>query len=213
MNPRVTALMVMLFCASSNAQQTAPAPSPNSSDAAQAPAIGRLFFTPAQRSALDAERQQAMANALKPKPVVAEAAPDSKPKAPPKPKVVAPQTVTLNGVVRRSDGQTTVWLNSKAVQNTSAAGGLAPGSVEDDSVRIKLGAASTPVQVKVGQSLSTGEREAQEAYKRRRIPKYVAPAERDSSPDLPNGKPSDVPKDAGDAAGDEASDTSNKSAR
>jgi hypothetical protein len=67
--------------------------------AAQAPPIGRLFFTPAERQQLDQQRGGV------PAPAVAEApAAAAPPPAPPEP-------VTLNGIVRRSSGKTTAWLN------------------------------------------------------------------------------------------------------
>lgn len=66
-----------------------------------APAIGRLFTTPAERAQLDAQRS----GVPDPAPAIA---------APPEPADAdaPPQLVTLNGVVRRSSGKSTIWLNN-----------------------------------------------------------------------------------------------------
>lgn len=70
--------------------------------------FGRLFFTPAERAALDQARA---ARAAQPG---TETAPPDPPPVP----VVAPAAVppalpvlTLNGIVRRRDGLDTIWLN------------------------------------------------------------------------------------------------------
>lgn len=66
---------------------------------AQSPQLGRLFLSPDQRAQLDAQRYGPPA----PDPHLAAApAPPPPPPAPP---------VELNGVVQRSSGRSTVWLN------------------------------------------------------------------------------------------------------
>ncbi len=57
--------------------------------------LGRLFFTPDQRAQLDT---------LRTKRVVASQTKEEPP----------PEVVTYNGIVRRSDGKTTVWVNNQA---------------------------------------------------------------------------------------------------
>lgn len=69
---------------------------------AQSPQLGRLFLSPEQRAQLDAQRYGP------PAPDPAMAAP-----APPPPPPPAPP-VELNGVVQRSSGRSTVWLNQEA---------------------------------------------------------------------------------------------------
>ncbi|MEG1115146.1 MAG: hypothetical protein RSE46_08965, partial [Janthinobacterium sp.] len=66
---------------------------------------GRLFLSPEQRAQLDAQRYGPPA----PDPAMAAPAP------PPPPPPPAPP-VELNGVVQRSSGRSTVWLNQE-VQN------------------------------------------------------------------------------------------------
>lgn len=175
---------------------------------AEQTALGRLFFTPAQRSALDADRKLALERPIKPAQSVEPVAQVKK--EAPKPKAVAPQVVTLNGVVRRSDGQSTIWVNNKAIQNANAAGDAVSGSVDTHSADVKIGATSNRVQLKVGQTISSATGKIEDTYTRRRTPKYVAPPERDSSPASPEGKSSDA-TDSATAAG--TTETSNSPAR
>jgi len=58
--------------------------------------LGRLFFTPEQRMTLDRRRQYQQAE----RQVSAGAG-----------------TITVNGLVRRSDGKITTWVNGEAVDN------------------------------------------------------------------------------------------------
>lgn len=69
---------------------------------AQSPQLGRLFLSPEQRAQLDAQRYGPPA----PDPAMAAPAP------PPPPPPPAPP-VELNGVVQRSSGRSTVWLNQE----------------------------------------------------------------------------------------------------
>ncbi|MGK5039956.1 hypothetical protein ACQ4WQ_06420 [Janthinobacterium sp. GB1R12] len=72
---------------------------------AQPPQLGRLFLSPEQRAQLDAQRYG-------PPPANPALTPPPPPPPPPPP---APP-VELNGVVQRSSGRSTVWLN-QAAQN------------------------------------------------------------------------------------------------
>ena len=76
------------------------------------PPIGRLFFTPAQRASLDVARSQRTRAA-----VATERTEQLVVEQP------VPQTITYGGMVRRSDGQTTVWINDRAVDGRDAADG------------------------------------------------------------------------------------------
>ncbi|MGK5055995.1 hypothetical protein ACQ4WY_03505 [Janthinobacterium sp. LB2P49] len=67
---------------------------------AQSPQLGRLFLSPEQRAQLDAQRYG-------PPP------PDPALAAPPPPPPPGPP-VELNGLVLRSSGRSTVWLNQEA---------------------------------------------------------------------------------------------------
>jgi len=75
---------------------------------AHAHAIGRLFTTPEERYRLDQGRGLIAAPAPVPKPVpVAEA------QQPPQPRQPPPAPVTVDGVIRRSDGRATVWIDGQ----------------------------------------------------------------------------------------------------
>jgi hypothetical protein len=97
---------------------------------ARAQEIGRLFFTPEQRSALDARRRARV--------------PD-KPAATP---MVASPTTRLDGYVQRSQGPSTVWVNGAAVDEA------APGS--DSRVSVPVGDGGARVRLKPGETLDRG---------------------------------------------------------
>ena len=102
--------------------------------------LGRLFFTPAQRNTLDAGKQL-----------------DVPKKA--GPTVRGPRTVTVNGIVTRSDGESTVWVNGRALDGRPAPGVSATASGTDPAAaRVKVRGARNTVQMRVGQRLqrSTG---------------------------------------------------------
>ena len=64
---------------------------------AQAQELGRLFFTPEQRAALDARRKARVPD----KPAAASA--------------VEQPVTRVDGAVRRSGGRSTVWVNGEAI--------------------------------------------------------------------------------------------------
>jgi hypothetical protein len=124
--------------------------------AGQAPAgesLGRLFYTPAQRAQLDVLRSQK--NIAVPVPEQQEPLP-------------VPEVVTYGGIVRRSDGKTTVWINNQVVNDGKATDGLAISSRvrPDDSVSLKLPQASGSIDLKVGQSVEIGSGAIAEPYAR-----------------------------------------------
>jgi hypothetical protein len=122
--------------------------------ASAADPLGRLFYTPAQRIQLDALRSQ-------------------KSVAPPVPEqrepVAMPEIVTYGGIVRRSDGKTTVWINNHVVNDGKASDDLAISSKvrSDDSVSLKLPQVSGSIDLKVGQSVEVVSGAIAEPYARR----------------------------------------------
>ncbi|MGH8758074.1 MAG: hypothetical protein ACREVZ_00560 [Burkholderiales bacterium] len=99
--------------------------------------LGRLFFTPSQRAALDAGKQVS-------KPRTARAVAPRGPRA-----------VTLNGVVTRSDGGTAVWINGRAADGKGVPGVRASASATDPtSAQLRVGGAPTSVRLRVGQQLN-----------------------------------------------------------
>ena len=106
--------------------------------AAQAAELtGRLFFTPDQRAQLDQlRRQKAIASQASDEPV--------------------PETVTYNGIIRRSDGKTTIWMNNQPMSDAELRSGQSvTGSVSRDG-RIVLqnpqAGSGAKLELKVGQS-------------------------------------------------------------
>jgi hypothetical protein len=75
---------------------------------------GRLFYTPAERAQLEAARARNVTQANP-------AAPKS-----------APPPLHFDGMVIRSDGQSTRWVNGKAQVGASGVAGLKPGQIRAD---------------------------------------------------------------------------------
>ncbi len=108
-----------------------------SAGAAQAEELGRLFFTPEQRQALDARRKARLPD----RPAAAVASP----------------TVRLDGYVRRSSGRSTVWVNGEATDDTSRL-----PSTSDGRVGVRTGEGSGRVELKPGQTLDRGNGEVRD---------------------------------------------------
>jgi hypothetical protein len=100
MNPRRVTLHVLLVALSMSAGPCAAADP------------GRLFYTPAQRAQLEAARSR---NVTQVKPASPEFAP--------------PHPVRFDGMVIRSDGLTTRWVDGKAQTGSSSVADLKPGQV------------------------------------------------------------------------------------
>lgn len=118
--------------------------------------LGRLFFTPAQRVSLDVARSQRARTALATEKSEQEATP-------------VPQTITYSGVLRRSDGKTTVWINNQPVHDRESAGAAAiVGRVRPDgSVTLQVPQTGRSVSLKPGQSVELLSGAVEEAYSRR----------------------------------------------
>jgi hypothetical protein len=100
---------------------------------ADARELGRLFFTPEQRAALERNRF----------------APPPKEAPKPAPRVEAPPPgVALNGVVTRSSGHSTTWVNGVARHD-------APG-VGPTTTRVPIAERRQSVPLKVGESYDPG---------------------------------------------------------
>ena len=104
--------------------------------------LGRLFFTPEQRAALDARRKARI--------------PD-KPTA-----VVVESPVTrLDGLVSRGGGKSTVWVNGEPVPEGLQPDGLRvrPRRTDSGRVTVDIGETDNQVDLKIGQSFdrATGE--------------------------------------------------------
>lgn len=106
----------------------------------QAQELGRLFLTTEQRAALDARRKARIPD----KPAAAA--------------VVESPTTTVDGLVRRQDGRSTVWINGlpnpEGVQPDGAR--VAPGRKGSPDVSITVGEGERRFELKPGQKLDRG---------------------------------------------------------
>jgi hypothetical protein len=108
--------------------------------AAQGQELGRLFFTPEQRAALDARRRAHM--------------PDSAASA-----VAAPLT-RVDGFVKRSAGPSTIWINGEWTTESSPE---APRIAEPSpSVSVSAGETGGRVRLKPGETLDRGSGEVRD---------------------------------------------------
>jgi len=116
--------------------------------AADAP-LGRLFFTPEQRAQLDM---------LRTKKVVASQAKEEP----------APEVVIYNGIIRRSDGKTTVWVNNQALSEADLREkpAIAGRVSRDGQIVIQAGqsGSAAKTQLKVGQSAELLSGQVAESY-------------------------------------------------
>jgi hypothetical protein len=114
---------------------------------AQAENMGRLFYTPEQRLMLDNARRQ-------------------KVKIEEKSEERVPEIVSLNGVVTRSDGHNTVWLNNRAISDQQANGGVAihPQGAASDPVLFTIPQVDRAVRMRVGQNLDVTTGQVVEPY-------------------------------------------------
>ncbi|HEX4985621.1 MAG TPA: hypothetical protein VFV71_06040 [Burkholderiales bacterium] len=117
--------------------------------------LGRLFFTPAQRHMLDAGKYSTPRKTEKP----------------------VPRTMQIDGIVTRSDAESTIWVNGKAYHDGSPEGvrvGTDPRTPETGSVRVP---GKATARVKVGQQLELNSGRIQESFARTKR------AQRDARPD------------------------------
>lgn len=122
-----------------------------------AEALGRLFFSPEQRALLDLARDRAPT-----KNTVEEV------------QAVAPSEITLNGMVTRSDGKASLWVNGRLEQGLNYR-----GTPERNQVQLKM--PSGGVKLKVGQTYDPASDRVEEGY--RRVP--ATPAEPRAKPVTP----------------------------
>ena len=133
--------------------------------AAGAQELGRLFFTPEQRAALDARRKARV--------------PD-KPAATPQ----AESPVTrIDGAVRRSGGKSTVWVNNEAIPEGAQSDSpqLAPREPGAGRVTLPAGEGAPRQSLRVGESLNRGSGEVRDVIGEGEIkvgPRRATPAKR-----------------------------------
>ena len=115
--------------------------------------LGRLFYTPAQRAQLDGVRAR--------KHVAPSAAEPEQP-AP------VPEVLRYDGIVRSSDGRTTLWINNRAITGGKPTGELpVPGRARPDHrISLTLPQAGRDVELSVGQSVDVVSGSVHEVYAR-----------------------------------------------
>lgn len=109
--------------------------------AADVPELGRLFFTPERRTAMERQRNFNVQEA----------------------KTLEGTTMSLDGVVYRSSGKTTVWINQQAQseRDASRTGVAATVSPKTPGSALLAPGEETPARLKVGETMNraTGERD------------------------------------------------------
>lgn len=110
-------------------------------------ALGRLFFTPEKRAALERSRRLNLRQAQQ----------------------MEGETLSLDGIVRRSDGSGTAWINGRphyvADPRNGVAIGLQPGAA---GASISVGD-EPPSRLRVGESINRGTRDKNDLISNGRI--------------------------------------------
>ena len=101
--------------------------------------LGRLFFTPERRQAMDRQRQLNL---------------------PDKPQTEDAAKLTINGVVSRSSGKRTVWINGAAQHDNESADGISVTPERQAPGRVLVRPGDAPdVRLSVGDTLTRGANE------------------------------------------------------
>lgn len=109
--------------------------------------LGRLFFTPEQRHALDMRRNSDG--------TLTENNAD-----------VPAEEITLNGIVKRSGGKSTVWINQIVQTETDLVSGpkAQPSQARLPNIPVNVPSLKKTINLKVGQTLDTRSGEIREGY-------------------------------------------------
>ncbi len=146
---------------------------------------GRLFFTPAQRATLDNARKLNIRSEVGSE--NAQAAP-------------VPQNVSVNGVVRRSDGKSTVWINNRALSAPQTGGIDVATGKTGDRVKLTVPESGRSVDLKVGQTVEIVSGTIEEGYARRATSKSeikAATGNENTAPDASKVTPPRTSQPAG----------------
>lgn len=138
--------------------------------------LGRLFYTPEQRARMDVARQQERSVRIEDEEATAPAPP--------------PANIILNGVITRSDGKTTVWINNKPQSPEQAGQGVGIQG-KGGQVNVTMPDAHRSVRLKVGQSLDVTSGKVEEVYRRALppVPVEMGGTGPLASPESGNAKP------------------------
>ena len=122
--------------------------------------LGRMFYTPAQRATLDTARKQNIRTEISND---GSDTTEQQRAAPPP----LPQNISVNGMIRRSDGKSTVWLNHRPVNEHQAGGINASVGRTDNRVRLTVPESGRSVDIKVGQTVEIVSGSVGESYLQR----------------------------------------------
>ena len=103
---------------------------------AAAESLDRLFFTPERRAALERQRQLNIQEA----------------------QTIEGASMSLDGIVSRSSGKNTVWVNGRPQAEQSVATGVT-AKVERGGRAVVTAGEETPAELRVGESINRGTRE------------------------------------------------------
>jgi hypothetical protein len=122
--------------------------------------VGRLFFSADERALLDNARRQKIKLHEEPAPAAVTATIEPPRPAPP------PENLSVSGVVKRSDGVSTVWINKKPVDGKSeiADGKKLTGVFPGGKVVVRHPEDKRKIVLKVGQHFDESSRAARENY-------------------------------------------------
>ena len=110
------------------------------SPAAEA-SLGRLFFSPERRAALERQRLFNVQET----------------------QTLQGSSISLDGVIRRSDGDRTLWINGQAQRNNENTTGVNAIPAPRDPARVSVHAeGEAPAELKVGESINRATREKQD---------------------------------------------------
>jgi hypothetical protein len=110
--------------------------------------LGKLFFTPDRRAALDGERQSDVRQS----------------------RVIEGEKLTVDGVVKRSSGKSTVWINGVAHHDRIPYSEVQPRISDRDPGRVVIQAGDAPpASLRVGESLDRTTRETVDPLRSGRI--------------------------------------------
>jgi hypothetical protein len=117
--------------------------------------LGRLFFTPEKRATLERQRQFNIQEA----------------------QTLEGATMSLDGVVVRSSGKRTVWINSRAQHDQASPAGVTAelGSRQPGQAVLHAGE-ETPAKLKVGESINRATRESSGGLAQGQISVHRPPA-------------------------------------
>ena len=136
--------------------------------AAQADTLGRLFHTPEQRALLDLARKST--------PLSASGEPDA----------ASGQGLSVSGIVTRSDGKRSTWVNGRLEHDTAITN-------KQDRTQVWVKLPGGEVKLKVGQSLDPATGQVAEGY-RRALPPEPA-ATKPAPPKVPTKPPTPAARD------------------